>query len=429
MTASRILPTSAIIGIAIVTALYFSIFGETKRNWTISGGEAGGRYDSGAKALASLLVQTRDWDAKTLESSGSIENLNRLEKGTSDLCLVQNDLPGNQKVRALAKVYEEVLHVIVKDANISISELVGGHISAGNEGGGTYPLAKTTFAKLGLGDNSIQWKREGLEEGFKQLRAGKRKAVCIVTGIGNEVVAKALSEGGLSLLSLGEEVGSIVTQSYPFTQPTYIPSQSYAVAPGKGIPEKNIASIGTQVILACRADLEDSDVFDLTRTIIEGRAYLTGQEPLLAKISPLGETTEIQFPLHEGARQYYLRDEPTFLQNWSEPIALILSALAITWGIGVALRELFLQRRKDSLDVYFEQVDEITSELVKGTGPERIQAISRKLNDIRRQTTRKLMAEELAANESFVIFQRQLHTAQQMVNEFIRKNENSSTKG
>jgi len=93
------------------------------------------------------------------------------------------------------------------------------------------------------------------------------------------------------------------------------------------------------------------------------------------------------------------------------------------------LRELFLQRRKEGLDVYFEQVDEITSELVKGTEPERIQAISSKLNDIRRQTTRKLMAEELAANESFVIFQRQLHTAQQMVNEFIRKNENSSKKG
>jgi hypothetical protein len=40
---------------------------------------------------------------------------------------------------------------------------------------------------------------------------------------------------------------------------------------------------------------------------------------------------------------------------------------------------------------------------------------------IRRETTKKLIAEELAADDSFVIFQRQLHTAQQMVNETLRK--------
>ena len=37
------------------------------------------------------------------------------------------------------------------------------------------------------------------------------------------------------------------------------------------------------------------------------------------------------------------------------------------------------------------------------------------------ETTKKLIAEELATDDSFVIFQRQLHTAQQLVNETLRK--------
>ena len=100
---------------------------------------------------------------------------------------------------------------------------------------------------------------------------------------------------------------------------------------------------------------------------------------------------------NEGARQYYERDEPGFVQHWSEPIALLFSVLAVAWGIGVALREFILNQRKDTLDVYFERVDELTTELVRGPTAERATEIAKDLHAIRRETTRKLVAEELAA--------------------------------
>ena len=61
------------------------------------------------------------------------------------------------------------------------------------------------------------------------------------------------------------------------------------------------------------------------------------------------------------------------------------------------------------------------TELVGGITIKRGKDIAKSLHSIRRETTKKLVKEELAANESFVIFQRQLHTAQQMVNETLRK--------
>ena len=78
-------------------------------------------------------------------------------------------------------------------------------------------------------------------------------------------------------------------------------------------------------------------------------------------------------------------------------------------------------RMKESLDEFFQKVEAITSELVAGTKPERSRQIAGELHEIRRETTKKLIADELAADDSFVIFQRQLHTAQQMVNEALRK--------
>ena len=82
-------------------------------------------------------------------------------------------------------------------------------------------------------------------------------------------------------------------------------------------------------------------------------------------------------------------------------------------------------RMKESLDEFFAKVEAITSELVEGTTTKRMNEIARELHEIRRETTRKLIAEELSADESFVIFQRQLHTAQQMVNR-VRENDSGS---
>ena len=88
------------------------------------------------------------------------------------------------------------------------------------------------------------------------------------------------------------------------------------------------------------------------------------------------------------------------------------------------MSKIYLQKLKDNLDTFFAKVDEITSELIEGVGLERAKELAKELHQIRRVTTKKLIAEELSADDSFVIFQRQLHTAQQLVNECLRKDAN-----
>lgn len=104
-------------------------------------------------------------------------------------------------------------------------------------------------------------------------------------------------------------------------------------------------------------------------------------------------------------------------------IALIFSIIAVTWGAAKAMGNIYLKKLRDSLDKFFTKVDRITSELIEGVDLIRAREIAKELHEIRRETTQKLIADELAADDSFVIFQRQLHTAQQLVNESLRKSE------
>ncbi len=417
MTNLRIYALSTLFGILFVISSYFLFFNEEKKSWIIGGGEEGGLYDASVSAISKVLKNKNGWNVEVRRTSGSVENMKGLNEGSLDLCLLQNDLPGSEKIRSIATIYEEVLHIIVKDKNASLASLVGKNISTGKSGGGTYSLVSAIFPSLGIKEGSVTWKKESLKEGLSNLRQGKRKAVCIVTSIGNQMVASALAGGDLHLLEIGEGMSSAATRSYPFTQSSFIPQNSYPVSPGIAIPKAKITTVGTCVVLACHDELDESDTYKLASAIHEGRVSLTRQIPVLSTISHIGDNQKIQFPVHEGARKYLLRDEPNFLQNWAEPLALILSAIVIAWAVGVALREFLVQRRKDSLDVYFEQLGLLITELVDLKDSNRLQAIKIEIHKIRQETTQKLVAEQLLANESFIIFQNQLLTAQRMAND------------
>ena len=405
----------------IVLGRYFLMDTPSKKKWIISGGEPNSKYNEVALSLKKIIEKKNDLVIEIQSSSGSKENLTRVSNGIADLCLVQNDIEGDEKIRSIATLYEEVLHVIVKEDTTSISELSGCSISIGPKGGGTENLALATLEQLGIKRKDISCRKESLQSGLLALKNGKTKAVCAVTGIGNLSIKQFLEEGGHKLLFLGKDISENTKYVYPYIHPAVIPSGAYPISPGKGLPENKIPTIGTRVVLACQNNLSNDDIFWLTHFIAENKASLVRSHPLLAQMGSPQDLNQIQFPIHEGAELHYDRNEPSFFQEWSETIGLILSILAITWGATTTIRQIILMRLKDSLDKYFEKVDAITSELIDSVDEKRAKEIAKELHDIRRETTKKLIAEELATDDSFVIFQRQLHTAQQLVNETLRK--------
>ena len=382
-------------------------------------GNEGGKYHEVAKALSKLLFQ-KGLNIEVKTSSGSRENLTALTNRISDLALLQNDISNSETLRSLTILYEEALHLIVKKELTSVEQLDGSTVSIGNKGGGTEGIAVAMLKQLGIEEENIQWNREDLNSSLKSLQQGSVDCVCIVTGVGNATISKFLGDGNLTLLPIGSNPFEALKLSYPFIHPVTIPSGVYPTGPGRGLPFRAIKTVGTKVVLACNSELEAQDGYEITRLIDCSKAEFTKAHPLFGQMSS-PKSILLQHPIHEGAQLHYDREKPSFIQEWADTIALIFSLIAVAWGAAKAVGRIYLQKLKDNLDKFFAKVDRITSELIEGVEPKRAKEIAKELHMIRRETTKKLIAEELAADDSFVIFQRQLHTAQQMVNETLRK--------
>jgi len=420
MNSIRISLIATSLGLILVSFTYYILFGKNKDTWTLAGGESLGHYDAVTNIIGEILKKETKANIILKNSSGSGENLKLLEQGETDVCLIQNDMPGHSKVRAIATLYSEVLHIIVRENNMTFSKLQSKNISIGSKGGGTENLALELFKQFGISKEQAFWRNEGLAQGLKSLETNQTDAVCVVTGLGNELLSHSMSANDFHFLDLGNNPISRLAHSYPFIHSAEIPVGVYTIRPENEIPAKKVKTIGVKVIFAANSNLKERDALELTRIIHENRSLLAKKYPLMSQISVPGHDGKLQFPIHEGAQQYYDKNEPNFLQVWAEPMALFISVLAIAWGLAIAIREIFIQKKKDSLDQYFEKVEILTGELINNPIKERVQEIASELHEIRKETIQKLVSEELAANESFVIFQRQLHTAQQLVSESSR---------
>lgn len=419
----KIITYSVVFSFLVIGVVIYFGSSRTKTEWIIMSGNQNGKYHEVAKALGEILSEKEEFKIKIKTSSGSVENLNELLNGNADLALLQNDISSTETVHSITTLYEEALHIIVKNDINSTGQLKGKTISMGKEGGGTESLALATLNLFGMNENDFHLKRESLETSLENLEQGDVDCVFVVTAVGNAIISKYLRKGNFKLLHIGSNPFENLKLSYPFIQPSTIPSEAYHTKNGIRIPSKTIQTIGTKVVLACDPKLSVENAYEIARLTQTKKADLTKAHPLLAQISNPTDYL-LQHSIHEGASLYYDRERPNFFQKWADTIALVFSVIAIAWGAAKAMSKIYLQKLKDNLDTFFAKVDEITSELIEGVGLERAKELAKELHQIRRVTTKKLIAEELSADDSFVIFQRQLHTAQQLVNECLRKDAN-----
>ena len=418
----KIIALSSFVSIGVIGLVLYLSSSEPKRNWVVISGHDGGKYHEVAKALRETLTDKEDLEIEVRTSLGSHQNLAELANGRADLALVQNDISSDQEAHCLAILYEEALHLIVREEVKSPRQLNGSVIAMGSREGGTEGMAMATLAHLGIRAGKFSW--DPLDESLTKLANGELDCVCVVTGVGNATIGKHLAKGKLTLLPIGSNPYENLKLTYPFIQPAIIPSGAYPSDSDDRLPRETVSTIGTRVVLVCSPNLEEEDAYAMSGLIDSAKASLTKAHPLFAQLSDPTETL-LQHPLHPGARLFYERTKPNFFQEWADTIALVFSLIAVAWWAAKAMGQIYLRRLKDSLDTFFAKVEAITSELIEGVDGERANEIAKELHEIRRETTQKLIAEELGADDSFVIFQRQLHTAQQLVNESLRKSPKS----
>jgi hypothetical protein len=176
-----------------------------------------------------------------------------------------------------------------------------------------------------------------------------------------------------------------------------IPAGTYDI-PGN---EDDRRTIATDTLLVTRKDIPERVIYELTRTLLEQKPRFTAVAPQLFQgINESFDPLELSFPLHSGARRYLARDEPGFLERYAETINMLvyITFLVLTGLLGLARWR--SRRKKDRIDGFYQRVLAVRE---RGEG-EDVDALLRELTDLENEAFHSLIAERLAADESFRIF-------------------------
>ena len=418
-----------VFGLAAALAVGFMArhywFGPGKTTLTFATGQRGGLYHELGQAIADEVQQAHPHlRIQLVETTGSLDNANRLQKQTAQLALLQNDTEAGAHVRSLTAVHPELLHFLChhKAGIQSIRDLAGKTVALGPKGSGSEKFTREFLRFAGFSKSQLTLVNLPLDEATQQLMTGKVDALLFLTGLGNDACQRALQSGQVHLTPLAPLTASSDTRfgaqiladgfrvHYPHASPHTIPLLAYS-----GQPVYPIGTVGVKAVLACHTNLPDEIAETLTRTLYEHRAALSQKHSAFSSLDEQSSTAHLQFPLHPGAEKFFRRTDPGFFAKHVEMMGFILTLILILWSVLVWAQRWFLQSRKNRIDAYYEAIDEVINRLNDGTNLEEINELENTLLEIRQRAADELVKEKLAADESFIIYQNMLNGCQQLL--------------
>ena len=386
-------------------------------------GSEGGMYNRLAKQLK-IAIEKEHQDLRIVlkKSDGSNDNIKAIEQGTAQIAFVQNDALAGDNVRSLASIYPELLHLVSNTGSKieNLMDLSEKDVAIGAPGSGTRQIVKKLLEFCNVSINEIQ--PVSFNETLKKLENGELDAAFFLTGIGSPSIHSALKNPKLTLTDIkidnSEDEVELITSRfsdgfrvhYPHAEPKIIPQMAYM-----GRPDKPVPSIGVQAVLVCEKGIDQEIISRITNTLFTQRAILSQKESAFSLIDESKAQANLQFPLHIGAENFYLRKEPGFFVENAEAMGFILTLVLLLWSGLSWIFNWYSIKKKNRIDKFYIAVDEVIHQLVDCKDLEKLNKLEDRLLEIRRSAADDLVEEKISANESFIIYQNMLNGCQAML--------------
>lgn len=255
-----------------------------------------------------VLQGLRQFSIQLLPIGDSQKRLEALEDGTVDVTNAVADAtfaafyrgaPGRtplKNIRGIALMNRAVVHLLVGPHVEPTKSLRGMRIVLGDPAGASRSIGERLINAMGVPLSQISGEFVPYEDGVDKLLRGETDAVIASVLPPQEVVIRAL-RGGARLRELsGAEVDRL-REHYPLLRRTVLPAGTY---PGQNAP---LHTVGVDLLLVCRADLDSDIVYSLTRAMFE-----TMRGPMRRELDPYRAPATV-IPLHQGAARYYRERE------------------------------------------------------------------------------------------------------------------------
>jgi uncharacterized protein len=362
------------------------------RTISIATGSSDGAYHRYAERNRAILARN-GIELRIIETSGSVENLQRLGSATApvDLAFVQGGVATDEqreRLSGLGSLFYEPLWLIGPpgDGSVPLNELNGSRIGVGPENSGTHFLALRLLHANGIGAEDATLVSEDLAESIERLADGNLDLVFMVAAPGSPALVRFAEDGDVRLLNL-LRTAAYARRDHALADLT-LPMGT--LSPARNVPDRDLSLITATANLVAGQSLHPA----LVDLLISAADEVHGGGSLLAEPGTFPSPRNSDFPLNPVAERHY-KHGPPFLQrylpfwaaSWADRLKVMLLPLIglmlplikllppiYRWRIRRRIFQWYLQLRRidleiettdltpQSIDELHDRIDRIESE-------------------------------------------------------------------
>ncbi|MGH7179542.1 MAG: TAXI family TRAP transporter solute-binding subunit, partial [Tepidisphaeraceae bacterium] len=342
-----------------------------------------------------------------LVTAGTVENRELLLTRRADLAILQNGAVPMSGTCALAPLYQDVVHVVVRsDRNLdAIPNLAGRNVSLGLVGSGMRRTGQTILAHYQIAEASLG----GTDTYFGALASDdKLDAAIVTTGLLNPELRQLLVGRKFNLLPI-ESARALATVD-PSMEPAMIPRGMYAEGPP--LPPLDVPSVAVTAFLASRDDASAELVVRALEVLYDDD--LRSSIPTL--IPPTAAASWHAVPVHPSARSYFdpyggiglVSNLVQTLDGAKELLVALCAGLFLIWRQIRVVRGRKEQQHvamlKERLDAFIQQLLRIERSQVETDDPTTLRRLLRDATDVKLRALEELTNETLRGDRNFSIF-------------------------
>lgn len=282
---------------------------------SIATGNTTGVYYQLGGGLADLISKNLTGYQATAEATGaSVENIQRVVRGDSDIAFTLADAAGDaatgkgaftspQPIRALTVIYTNYTHVIARaDSGITrVADMKGKRVSTGSPNSGTENIALRLLKAAGLDPGKdIQKQALSLPETVQGMKDGTIDALFWSGGRptgGITDLTTAMKEK-VAFIPLDDLLPKLQTEYGQVYQPITLGKEVYKTA-------NDVATIAVPNMLVVSDKMPSQLAHDLVKLIFDNLDTLAKVHPEAKNIKRDQGSKSEPVPLHPGAKSYF----------------------------------------------------------------------------------------------------------------------------
>ena len=324
--------------------------------------------------------------------------LEAIADGRVDIALISNDQPFREDIATVMPLYATVLHIVhpADRTAADVTQLLrNAAVYAGQDGSASRRVFERLTANIDLGEAGYS---------FVTDRSVNVDLAVVFAPIAPDRLAEF---PGVRLWTMGtpDDIGAggavdAAVLLNPHFRPFVIPAGIYGDAATEAI-----VTIAVDKLVVARKELDPSLVYDLINEVLRLRPALAAKHPgVFQQLSDDFDASRSRFILHPGTQDYLQRSEPTFVERYSGVAEVLVTLMIGAFSASFAGVRIYNRRRKNRIDRFYAAAINIRNSIDRLTSDTARRAAINELRALQDEAFELLVAEKLAADESFRIF-------------------------